>query len=419
MSGEALEPVSRGSRTAAMPFILITVVIDMIGIGLIVPVLPLLIGTYTASQAEQAHWYGVTAFAFGIANFLASPVLGALSDRYGRRPVLLLGFTGLTISFFVTAMATSLWMIIAVRFLSGALSANLAVANAYVADITAPEDRAKRFGLLGAMFGIGFVLGPAMGGMLGKIDLHLPFFVAGSLAVLNALYGYFILPESLPLERRKPVRWKEANPLSALRRLRRLKGIGSLVWVLALTGLAQFMLQNMWVLYCDFKFGWGPQENGMSLFAVGLVSATVQGGLLGRLIKRFGAHRLAVMGLFSSTVSYLLWGLASQGWMMLAVIGCNLLGFGTNAALQSQVSAAADASSQGETLGASSSLNSMMAVFAPVISSVLLGLIAHLPRNDWRIGAPFFFCSALLAIAFWLALQRHQRMHGAVANSTI
>ena len=209
-----------------MRFIMLTVLIDMISIGLIVPVLPVLIGKFTSSQSEQAFWYGAVAFAFGIANFLASPVLGALSDSYGRRPVLLLGFCGLALNFFNTAMATSLTALILVRMVGGAMQANQAVANAYVADITAPQDRAKRFGQLGAMFGLGFIIGPVMGGLLGASDVRLPFFVAGAMALLNLLYGYFVLPESLPVEGRPPFKWSACNPLNSLRALTDLKSVG-------------------------------------------------------------------------------------------------------------------------------------------------------------------------------------------------
>ena len=174
-------------RKAAMPFIMITVLIDMMSIGLIVPVLPLIVGTFTASPAEQTYWFGVVTFAFGAANFFGAPILGALSDRYGRRPVLLIGFSGLALSFIVTGLATALWMLILVRLISGLMQANAAVANAYVADITPPEDRARRFGLLGAAFGLGFTLGPVLGGLLGSIDVRLPFFVAGGLALRSWL----------------------------------------------------------------------------------------------------------------------------------------------------------------------------------------------------------------------------------------
>ena len=226
-----------GRRQAAMPFIMITVLIDMMSIGLIVPVLPALVGTFTSSQSEQAWWYGAVTFAFSLANFFASPLLGALSDRYGRRPVLLLGFCGLAISFFGTALATAIWMLIVVRVLSGAMQANALVANAYVADITPPEDRARRFGLLGAMFGLGFILGPVVGGLLGAIDLRLPFFAAGSLALVNLLYGWFVLPESLSAASRRPFDWRAAfNPITALTELGRLGGVGRLVAVIALHG---------------------------------------------------------------------------------------------------------------------------------------------------------------------------------------
>ena len=403
-----------------MPFIMVAVLIDMVSIGLIIPVLPSLVGTFTGSQADQAFWFGAVMFAFGIANFFGSPVLGALSDRYGRRPVLLIGFSGLAVSFFVTALATHLWMLIAVRLVSGAMQANVAVANAYVADITPPEQRAKRFGLLGAMFGLGFILGPVMGGLLGAVNLHLPFYAAGTLALLNWLYGFFVLPESLPVERRRAIDWSRANPVSSLKGLSQLKGVGLLVVVIGISGLAQFILHTTWVLYTQFKFGWGPSENGWSLFAVGLMSALVQGLLMARLLKHFSAQRLAVMGLMSSTVCFALWGAASEGWMMYVVIAANVLGFAGPAAVQSIVSNAADHRTQGQTMGAVASLNSAVAVLAPVIGAPLLGAVSHLPAGDWRIGAPYYFCAALQLAATLLALRhfRTQREHRLQAAAT-
>jgi DHA1 family tetracycline resistance protein-like MFS transporter len=396
--------IARKDRTAAMPFIMLTSLIDMVAIGLIIPVLPALVGSFTASKTEQAFWYGAVTFSFGLANFFASPILGALSDRHGRRPVLLLGFCGLALSFYATALATALWMLIAVRLVSGAMQANMSVSNAYVADITPPEGRAKRFGMLGAMFGLGFILGPVMGGLLGAISLQLPFFVAGSLALLNLLYGWFVLPESLPAERRRAVSWRSANPVSSLRGLAQLKGAGLLVAVIGCSGLAQFVLYTTWVLYTTFKFGWGPLENGWSLAAVGVVSAVVQGLLLGRLLRRFSARRLAVLGLVSSTLAYVMWGAASEGWMMFAVIFVNLLGATVSASIQSIISSAADARSQGQALGAVGGLNSLMAVIAPTIGAPLLAMVSHLPQGDWRIGAPFYFCAALQAASLALAV---------------
>jgi DHA1 family tetracycline resistance protein-like MFS transporter len=392
-----------------MPFIMITVFIDMMAIGLIVPVLPPLVAGFAAGPAEAAYWYGVVAFAFGIANFFGAPLLGALSDRYGRRPVLLLGFCGLALNFFATALATSLWVLVLVRLVGGAMQANAAVANAYVADITPPEERARRFGLLGAMFGLGFIAGPVAGGLLGAIDLHLPFYAAGTLALVNLLYGWLVLPESLPVERRRPLSWQAANPIASLGQLTRLRGVGLLVAVLACTGLAQFTMYTTWVLYTSFKFGWGPAENGWSLFAVGVMSALVQGLLLGRLLRRFSAQRLALMGLLSSTLAFAAWGAATEGWMMFAVVFANVLGFTVTAALQSLVSGAADARVQGQTMGSVSSLNSLMAVIAPMIGAPLLGAFSHLPQGDWHLGAPFYFCALLQGAALLLAWRHFRR----------
>jgi DHA1 family tetracycline resistance protein-like MFS transporter len=393
----------RSDRSAAMPFIMLTVLIDMVSIGLIIPVLPTLVGGFTGSQADQAFWYGVVVFSFGIANFFGSPILGALSDAYGRRPLLLLGFCGLGLNFIATGLATALWMLVAVRLVGGALQANLAVANAYVADITPPEERARRFGMLGAMFGVGFIIGPVLGGVLGAIAIQLPFFVAGGCAMLNWLYGYFVLPESLPAERRRPFHWSRANPLTSLRELGRLQGVGRLAAVVALSGLAQYVLFTSWVLYTTFKFGWGPRENGWSLAVVGLMSLIVQGFLLGRILKHVTPRRLVVAGLVSSALAHLAWGAATRGWMMYAVIVLNVLGYTVTASLQSIISSAADSHSQGQTLGAVNSLNSLMAVLAPLCGAPLLSAVSHLPRGDWRIGAPFYFCAALQTASLTLA----------------
>jgi DHA1 family tetracycline resistance protein-like MFS transporter len=393
-----------------MRFIMLTALLDMVTIGLIIPVLPVLVGNFTDSLAAQAFWYGAVTFTFAVANFFGSPILGALSDRYGRRPILLIGFCGLACSLFVTALATQLWMLIAVRLVSGALMANMSVANAYVADISPPADRARRFGQLGAMVGMGFILGPAMGGLLGGIDIRLPFFVAGGLALLNLLYGYFVLPESLPPERRRAVSWRAGNPVASLRELGRLHGVGNLVAVIGLGSLAQFTLQTSWVLYTTFRFDWGPSDNGWSLFTVGLASVLVQGVLLRRMLARFGAARLAIVGLVSSTLCFLLWGLSTEGWMMYALIACNLFGFAVVPAIQSMVSNAADARTQGQTMGAVAALGSLASVLAPVIGAPLLGVVSHLPRTDWRVGAPFFFCAVLQLAATFMALRHFKRV---------
>lgn len=397
-------------RAAGMGFIMVTVLIDMISIGLIVPVLPHIVGLFTQSNDEQTLGFLMLTLAFGIANFFGSPVLGALSDRFGRRPVLLIGFAGLALSFFVTASAPALWVLVVVRLFSGAMQANIAIANAYVADITPPQDRAKRFGQLGAMFGLGFMLGPVIGGLLGDVNVRLPFYAAGSLAVVNWFYGFFVLPESLPADRRRPLDWAKMNPVASLKGLNRLRGVGPLMFVLALSSLAQFMLHTSWVLYTKFKFGWGPGQVGMSLLAVGVVSVISQGLLLRPLLKRFSPQALALTGMTSGALAYLGFGLATEGWMMYVVIAGNLLGGVAAAAMQSIVSNATDATHQGQTMGAISSLNSLMAVCAPVVALELLRWVSHRPPGDILIGLPFFTCATLQAAAMLITL-RFFRQH--------
>lgn len=407
-------------RPAAMRFIMVAVLIDMVSIGLMIPVLPHLVGQFTQTQSEQAFWFGAIAFAFGIANFFGSPILGALSDRFGRRPVLLIGFAGLAFNFFMTAAATSLWTLVLVRLIGGGMQANIAVANAYVADITPPADRARRFGLLGAMMGLGFILGPAIGGILGDLDLRLPFVASGALAVLNGIYGYFVLPESLPRERRTAFEWRKANPVSAMRGLMDLRGVAPLVAVIALSTLAQFLLHATWVLYTTFKFGWGPRETGWSLMVVGVVSVVMQGVLLKHILRRISAQRLAVIGLFSATLAYMAYGLVPEAWMLFVIIVLNMPAAATGSILQSLVSSAADEKVQGRTMGAVSSLNSMMAVVAPLAGAGMLTLVSHAPRGDVRLGLPFFVGSLIQFVALGLAAWHFQRQRAhAVGISSV
>lgn len=398
-------PFAAGRR-AALPFILVVVFIDVLGIGIAMPVLPMLVGDYTPSRDLQSYWYGVLAIVYGLMQFFCAPLLGALSDRFGRRPVILASVFGLGLHYLLLAIAPSLWFMLFARVLGGITGASFSVANAYASDITSTEGRARSFGLIGAAFGAGFIFGPVLGGLLGSINLHLPFYVAAGLALVNGVYGAFVVPESLPLARRAPFALRRANPFAALFALSRHREIGQLVLVFALVILAQLILQTTWVLFTHFRFGWGPRENGFALFCVGLVAATVQGGLLGPMLRRFGDVRLALLGLSTGTVAYLLYGLAPQGWMMYAIIIGNFVSFAAGPALQGIVSNAVGPSEQGVTMGSLSSINSIMFVVAPAIGTPLLAQISHLPASDWRVGATFYVSAALQAVALVVA-RRH------------
>jgi DHA1 family tetracycline resistance protein-like MFS transporter len=322
-------------------------------------------------------------------------------------------------TFLLTAVANSLWLIVAARVLGGGLSANFAVAQAYVADITAPEARTQSLGKLGAMFGIGFVLGPLLGGTLGNIDLRLPFYAAAGLCALNWLYGLLVLPESLPPTQRRPLSQARLNPLAALAGVSRLRGVGALVAAFAFTVLPQWMLQTTWVLYTNFRFGWGPRDSGLSLFVVGMVAMIVQGGLLTGLIRALGERRLILAGLLSGTFAYAGYGLATHGWMLFVMIACNFLAFASVVTMQGLVSKAAGPDEQGRVMGTLSSLQSLMGVVAPIIGTAVLGRVTSLSTSDWRVGAPFSVCSSLQALAFVIAW-RHFAAQGsgqAVATS--
>jgi DHA1 family tetracycline resistance protein-like MFS transporter len=394
----------KGARKPALAFILVTVFLDVLGFGLVIPVLPSLIAQFTSVREVEAQWYGVLGATYGLMQFFAAPTLGALSDRFGRRPVLLISMAGLGLDFLVLAFAPSLWVMLAARVIGGITGASFSVASAYVADISTPEKRAMGFGLIGAAFGLGFIFGPVIGGLLGNLDVHWPFFAAAGLAGLNVLNGLFVLPESLPPLRRAPLVWKNTNPLSAIGQLARLRGAGVLVLVIALSGLAQFILRTSWVLFTTFRFDWTPRDNGLALFAVGIVAVVVQGGLLRPILKRYGETRTVVLGLGTGAIAYLCYGLALSGWVFYIIIVASFLSYASGPALQAIVSKVADPDAQGVAMGALNSLSSITGVVAPVIGGLLLAAVASLPKDDWRIGAVFYVCAALQGLALLCAI---------------
>ncbi|MRW88763.1 MFS transporter [Duganella sp. FT80W] len=398
------------ARPGNLNFVLICVFIDMLGIGLIVPVLPVLVGEFAGTRESQAYWYGMMSAVFGLMQFLFMPMLGAISDRVGRRPVLLYSMAGMCINFLSTAWAPNLACLFIGRVIGGMSSASMSVASAYASDISTPENRAKSFGKVGAAFGLGFICGPMLGGLLGGVDLHLPFYVAGALSAANFVYGYFAVPESLAPGARAPFTLARINPLSALAKLARRTDIRGLLLTFTLATLAQMMLQTTWVLYTTFRFNWSTGQNGAALFCVGLTAAVVQAGLLGVLIKRFGEVRLSLLGLISGGITYLLYGLATHGWMMYVLILCNVLSFAIGPALQSIVSKNTPPGEQGELMGSLQSISSVGVIFMPLLGSAILGEVSHLASSDWRVGSTFYLCAAMQAVAIVVA-RRYFRQH--------
>lgn len=403
----ATEPV----RTGSLKFVLVCIFIDMLGIGLIVPVLPVLVGEFVSGRDAQAMWYGIMAAVFGLMQFIFMPMLGAISDRVGRRPVLLYSMAGMCLNFLITAWAPTLLFLLVGRIIGGMSSASMSVASAYAADISTHEDRAKSFGKVGAAFGLGFICGPMLGGVLGSVDLHLPFYVAAALCAVNFIYGYYFVPESLDMSRRKSFALSRINPFTALFKLARRIEIRGLVIVYALTALAQMMLHSTWVLYTTFKFNWTPLDNGIALFCVGVAATVVQAGLLAHMMKYFGEVRLSLLGIASGAITFTLYGLATQGWLMYVFILCNLFAFAAGPALQGIISKASPPDEQGELMGSLQSINSIGIIFMPILGTFILGLASHLPPQDWRVGSSFFVCAAMQVVALYFAMRYFKSHH--------
>ena len=394
---------SSGKRTAALIFIFITVLIDVLSFGVIIPVLPGLVRQFTGGDFVQAAWWiGIFGFLFAAIQFVSSPIQGTLSDRYGRRPVILLSCLGLGIDFVLMALAQSLpWLLVA-RIFSGMFSASFTTANAYIADVTAPEKRAKAFGMIGAAFGLGFILGPILGGQLSKFDLRAPFWFAAGLALLNFLYGWFVLPESLPKEKRTTrFDWAHANPIGSLVLLKKYPQVFGLAAVVFLANFAHYVYPSVFVLFAEYQYRWSEEQVGLVLAIVGVCSVIVQAGLIGPLVKKLGERRALLLGLACGVVGFVIYGVADVGWVFLIGLPISALWGVAGPASQSLITRQVDASAQGRVQGALMSLVSLAGVFAPLAFAGTFGLFiserapAHLPGAAWLLAALLLF-SALV-----------------------
>jgi DHA1 family tetracycline resistance protein-like MFS transporter len=395
-------PETRASPSrAAFAFIFVTVLLDMMALGIVIPVLPKLIKAFmNGDTAGAAHVVGYFGFFWALMQFLFQPVLGSMSDRFGRRPVIILSNVGLGLDYILMALSPNLWFLFVGRLISGITAASFSTAGAYIADVTAPEKRAARFGMLGAAFGLGFIIGPAVGGVLGDIDLKMPFWGAAVLSLLNGAYGFFVLPESLPKERRAPFSLKRANPLGALKFLGSNATLARLALASFLQRFAHGSLPSMFVLYADYRYGWDAKTVGAVLAAVGVAQMIVSGGLVRPAIARLGERGTMMLGLVSGAVGFALYGYAPTGPIFLIALPLVALWGIANPAIQSLATQRVSPTEQGQLQGAQSSLGSIADMLGPLIYTQVFAIgiaragLIHLPGAPYYLAA-FFVIGAL------------------------
>jgi DHA1 family tetracycline resistance protein-like MFS transporter len=398
-------PLAPNSSRAAFVFILVMVAFDFLAFGIIAPVLPDLVRQFEGGDfARASSITGYFGFAWATMQFIFSPILGAWSDRFGRRPVILISCFGLSIDYIFMALAPSLRWLFVGRLISGITTSNVSTAFAYITDVTKPEERARPFGLVSAVFGLGFVIGPAVGGYLGNINLRFPFWAAAVLSFANALYGYFILPESLPPERRAKSAWHMANPLGSLKLFRSHPELAGLSVVVTLYYLAHNSLPSMWALYTENRYDWSRRDVGLSLSLVGVCAAIVSGALVGPFVKRFGERRSVLAGLFFGTVGFAGFALAYRGWMIFAVVPFIALWGIAAPALQALMSRHVDPSSQGKLQGAINSLRAVTGMAGPILFTQIFALAISPSMGLHLPGAPYFVAALLLLSSLLLAV---------------
>jgi DHA1 family tetracycline resistance protein-like MFS transporter len=386
------------SRKATTAFILVTLLLDTLGIGVIIPVLPRVVVSFMPGDlAGAARYFGLYAAVYAVMQFVFAPVLGGLSDRFGRRPVILASLLGAALDYLLLAFAPSLGWLFVGRVVSGITGASFSAATAYITDVTPSEKRAQSFGLVGAAFGIGFVVGPALGGLLGGVHLRAPFLVSAALNAANLVYGLFVLPESLPRELRRPFSLRRANPFGAFANLARTPVLLGLTGTLVCAFLAQQMLQSIWALDTQARFDWRPFEIGLSLAVVGVATGVVQGGLVRVAIARLGERRAVLVGQVFTILGFAGFGAATRGWMMYAILLVYALGGIAGPSIQSILSREVGASEQGELQGSLASLQSVTAVAAPLVATALFSKFG--PEGaDPHVPGAAFYCGALLVL---------------------
>ncbi|MBO6795694.1 TCR/Tet family MFS transporter [Maricaulis sp.] len=404
----------------AITFIFITVLIDMIGFGLIIPVMPELINELTGLGADDAAVLGAwLMMTYALTQFIFAPIVGALSDRFGRKPVLLAALAGFTIDYAIMGFAPFFWMLVVGRLLAGIFGASYSTANAYIADITPPEKRAGRFGMIGAAFGLGFIIGPAVGGILGDLyGPRAPFFAAAILAGLNLVYGLIVLPETLAPENRRKFDWKRANPFGALIQIRKYPAVFSLIFAVSLMLLGHAVFPAIWSYYTAYKFDWDAGDIGFSLMVVGITAAIVQGGLTRVLVPRLGEWRAITMSLLLGIIGYAAYGLITEGWMVYPVIIAGAIGGIGQPALQGVMSRIVPPNAQGELQGAMTSLQSLSMVIGPlVMSRIFAGFSGEGAPVEFP-GAPFMLASVLTGLALVIALGARRKDDGSANETT-
>jgi DHA1 family tetracycline resistance protein-like MFS transporter len=391
-------------RRAAVLFILITVLLDMLSFGIIIPVLPKLVEEFLSGDTAQAAViYGLMGTAWAFMQFICSPIQGALSDQYGRRPVVLLSNVGLGLDYIVMALAPNvLWLVIG-RTISGMASSSFSTAGAYIADVTPAEQRAAAYGKIGLVFGLGFVFGPALGGWLGSVDPRLPFWGAAALSLLNACYGYFVLPESLPAHSRMAFRWRRANPIGSLVLLRSHHELFGLAAVAFLGYLAHAVLPSTSVLYMGYRYGWGTASVGLMMAGVGVAAMIVQGGLIRPITARLGERRTLLAGSLSGAAGFLIYGVAPEGWIF--CLGIPIMAFWGLAgpATQALMSRRVSASEQGQLQGALASINGVTGMIGPGLFTQVFAFFVGAGAAWHAPGAPFLLASLFLTSAAVIA----------------
>lgn len=404
----------RAPRQAAVAFIFVTIVIDMMTFGIAMPVLPRLIEEFRHGNTEQAaQIYGVLTAVWALMQFLASPVQGALSDRFGRRPVILGSNFGLAAQFVLLAIAPNLFWVFIARAMSGITSSTISTANAYVADVTPPELRAQRFGLTGMAFGLGFILGPAIGGLLGEHDPRLPFWVAAACSFANATYGIFVLPESLAPENRSAFSWRKANPVGALDMLRQYPALIGLAGVQFLYIFSQSVFPSVLVLYIGYRYDWGAGAIGLTFALVGLLSALSQGLLIRPAIRRLGERRVLLTGLGAGIISFALSGFAPKGFIFLMAIPITSIWQWAQPANQSLMTREVSPQEQGRLQGAVASLAGIGAFIGPLIFTALFAHFIAAGTAPKIPGAPFYLAALLMAAALAMAVRITRRFENA------